>query len=287
MDTLKIRALLSAVKHKSLSKAAEEIAYTPSALSHMADSLEAELGVRLLKRTPFGVELTEDGQLLYEKLEAVSNAEKELLRSAAALSTQKGLELKIGTYSSISQHILPEFLKSFKKANPDVKVAIRVGNDLRTWLEEGISDVIFADTGVLGQNEWVPIMTDPFVAIVPADSFIGRKSVVREELYAYSYIATNESFLNGYFDERRFKEVIRFDSVDDVSVISMVNERIGIAVLPSLAFKKQYKGVRALKLKPKITRELGFAYKESAALSVGAAKFISYLKSEIGFAIKK
>ncbi|MBQ8685613.1 MAG: LysR family transcriptional regulator [Clostridia bacterium] len=287
MDTLKIRALLSAVKHKSLSKAAEEISYTPSALSHMADSLEAELGVRLLKRTPLGVEWTEDGLSLYESLVAVIKAEKELFNAAEKLSSQKERELRIGTYSSISQYVLPEILKSFKKAHPSVQVSIRVGNDLHTWLEEGFADVVFADLGAVGQNEWVPIMTDPFVAIVPHGSFSGQKSVEREELYEYPYISTNESALRKYFDESRFKEIIRFDSVDDMSAISMVNEGIGVTVLPSLVFQKQYKGVRALKLKPEIARELGFSYKKNAVRSLGATKFIAYLKNEIGFTIEK
>ena len=71
MDTLKIKTILSAVENKSFSKTAEELSYTPSALSHMADSLEQELGVKLLKRTPKGVELTENGEKLKDKLQAV------------------------------------------------------------------------------------------------------------------------------------------------------------------------------------------------------------------------
>ena len=75
MDTLKIKTILSAVENKSFSKTAETLSYTPSALSHMADSLEQELGVKLLKRTPKGVELTENGEKLKDKMQAVLDAE--------------------------------------------------------------------------------------------------------------------------------------------------------------------------------------------------------------------
>ena len=283
METLKIRALLSAIKHKSLSKAAEDISYTPSALSHMADSLESELGVQLLQRTPLGVELTEDGLCLYENLLAVAKAEKELFNAAEKLSAKKRQELRIGTYSSVSQYVLPEILKNFKETNPNVQVSIHVGNDLRSWLEEGIADIVFADFGPLEDNEWIPIMTDPFVAIVPHGTFKGKRFVVPEELYPYAYISTNESCLRKYFDESRFKEIIRFDSVDDISAISMVNEGIGITVLPSLVFKKQYSGVRAITLKPAITREIGFSYKKNHSHSSATSAFIAYLKKQIGY----
>lgn len=282
MDTLKIRALLSAVKHKSLSKAAEEISYTPSALSHMADSLETELGVRLLRRTPLGVELTEDGLSLYESLIAVVKAEKELFNAADKLSAKKGQELRIGTYSSVSQYVLPEILKAFKETYPNVQVSIHVGDNLKSWLDDGIADIVFADLGALEDNEWIPIMTDPFVAIVPQGTFKGKRSVVPEELYPYAYISTNESRLRKYFDESRFKEIIRFDSVDDMSAISMVNKGIGVTVLPSLVFKKQYGGVRALTLKPAITREIGFSYKKNGSHSAATTAFITYLKKRMG-----
>lgn len=86
MDTIKIKALLSAVKNKSLSKAAEEFLYTPSALSHMADSLEEELGVKILVRTSQGVSLSKEGEFLLKKLQAVIDAEKELFESAKLLA---------------------------------------------------------------------------------------------------------------------------------------------------------------------------------------------------------
>ena len=54
-------------KYKNFSLAAKELSYTPSALSHIADSLENELGVKLFIRTRKGVEITDDGKMLYEK----------------------------------------------------------------------------------------------------------------------------------------------------------------------------------------------------------------------------
>ncbi len=278
METNKIKALLSAVKNKSLSRAAEDFSYTPSALSHMADSLEQELGIKLLLRTPTGVSLTEDGKLLYDKLLAVVNAERELCALASQISANREDELKIGTYSSISMNLLPEILKSFKKEHPEIRVSIAVGDSLGKWLDDGHADVIFADVGAFGDNESVSIMDDRFVAVVPKTAFKGRRHVKLAELYEFSYISTNETSLRKYFDEERFREIIHFNSVDDMSVISMVKEGIGVAVLPTLVMKTPHKGVRALRLEPKISRSLGFAYKKSSLHNSAVEKFICFLK---------
>lgn len=278
MDTLKIKAFLMAEKYKSFSKAAEEFAYTPSAFSHIADSLEAELGVKLFHRTHRGVEITEEGMLLKEKFHAVLEAEKELYEAAATLSKGQEGTIRIGTYTSIALHILPEILNGFKKEFPAVKTSILVDDNLRTYLKENIADVIFSDTCPDGAVKWVPMMEDAYVAVVPEGMFSGRQCICREELYDFPFIRTNESKLDSYFDYDAFKEIIPLTSVEDITTVSLVKERIGVAVLPALSIKEPPKGVQVLQLEPKHCRSLGFAVK-SGKLRGGAERFVKYLKS--------
>lgn len=258
MEANKIRALLCAVEKKSLSKAAEEFAYTPSALSHAADSVEEELGVKILKRSYAGVTLTDEGEKLLPALQAFVKAEDRLLLSARALSEEG--ELRIAAYSSISLHVLPEIVKAFKLAYPSVKVSISVGNQLKNALLEGVADVVFSDTPSEGGAEWREILTEPFVAVVPAALFAGKKTIRKEELYEHPYISTAESLLQGYFDESKFREITHFSSVDDNSVLSMVKEELGVAVLPALTVKKRIKGIKTVKLEPEIHRTVGYSY---------------------------
>lgn len=278
METLKIRAILLAQHHKTLSRAAEAFSYTPSALSHMTDSLEEELGVPLLVRTRSGVHFTEEGELLREKLQAVLDAEQALRDAAAAIGEEKRDQLRIGAYSSIANYILPSIVKRFKKENPDVRVSITVADSMRDRLETDLSDVIFGDEVALGEHSHEIIMKDPFVAVIPEGMFLGRRSVSREELYPYAYISTNESILRRYFDESRFAEILRFDSVDDHSVLSMVKEGIGVAVLPSLATRKPERGVRILRLTPSISRSIGFAYQRKTPAIERFAAFMKTVK---------
>ena len=275
METMKIKAILAAAKYQTLSRAAEDFSYTPSALSHMADAFEEELGVKLLDRTRSGVQLTEAGVLLREKMDAVLLAESELKAAAAALVASHPQELRIGSYSSIANYILPGIVKRFKKENPDIRVSITVADSLRGWLENDMADVIFGDKIAVQANEHQIIMEDAYVAVVQEGMLVGRRSVGREELYPYTYISTNESALRRYFEEDRFAEILRFDSVDDNSVLSMVKEGIGIAVLSSLATQKSVRGVRTLKLNPSISRSIGFAYRKKTPAT---ERFLAFMK---------
>ncbi|MBP3605450.1 MAG: LysR family transcriptional regulator [Clostridia bacterium] len=275
METMKIKAILLAAKYQTLSRAAEAFSYTPSALSHMADALEEELGVKLLARTRAGVRLTEAGEQLYEKMDAVLLAEQELRAAAAALTDAAGELLRIGTYSSIANYILPPLVKRFKKENPDVRVSITVADQLRGWLENDTVDVIFGDKVAIEDNEHAVILEEAYVAVVQEQMLKARRSVRREELYAFPYVSTNESTLHRYFDESCFAEILRFDSVDDTSVLSMVREGIGVAVLPLLATRKLPRGVRTLKLTPAISRSIGYAYRKKTPAT---ERLISFMK---------
>ena len=276
MDVEKIRALLLSVEKKSFSKAAEELSYTPSALSHIVDGIENELGVKILNRTFSGVYLNKNGELLLEKLNALVNAEKELLIAAKNLN-EKNENLRIGTYSSIAQHILPEIIKKFKEQNPTVKVSIKTDNNLKNWLSDGVADVIFTDAQV--QNACrIDIIDDPYMIYAPADVLRGKKTATASDLYDLPYILYNESNLNNYIDLSKFKEIIKYDSIDESSVISMVENGIGVAVLPSLMLKVKRKGAHTVKLIPEITRKLGVCYQKDNSKNQAKTKFIKLIK---------
>ena len=279
MDIYKISAFLLAVEKKSFSKAAEELSYTPSALSHIADSIELELGIKLLNRTFNGVELNENGKQLIDKLYAVVETEKALISSANSLK-ESNVNLRIGAYSSIAQRLLPDIIKKFKQENQKVKVSIKIGNQLRAWLKEDISDVIFTDAKP-DNAKWHELLCDPYIALAPKNVLPNKKAVNKDELYDYACIVHNETVVfDNYFERNKFKEIIEFDSIDESSVISMVEKNLGIAVLPSLLVKHKSSGVHILKLKPEISRTIGFAYKTEALQNDYTAKFIKFIKKE-------
>ena len=78
MSVNKYQMFLKTVECGSFSKAAEEMNFTQSAVSHAVQALENELGVTLLSRNRGGVVLTADGRLLLPRIEKLCAAHHEL-----------------------------------------------------------------------------------------------------------------------------------------------------------------------------------------------------------------
>ncbi len=259
MDTEKIKTLLLAIEKKSFSKAAEDLSYTPSALSHIADAVESDLGIKILNRSFSGVELNENGKLIIDKLYNLVDAENEIYLYADKLKSSPTY-LRIGTYSSISQYLLPEIIKKFKQENPDIKLSIKVGNAITNWLNDDSVDIVFSDRHSPNAC-WTELLSDPFYVIAHKDVLQNKRTVSKNELYNFTYIIHNDGILNNYFDLNKFKDVIKFESIDESSIVSMVEKNLGIAVLPKLMLKNKSKLTHTLALTPQISRTIGFAYK--------------------------
>lgn len=277
METFKIRAILAAAKYKSLSRAAEEFSYTPSAFSHMTSAFEKELGLSLFIRHSAGVELTDAGKELFPKMEALLQSEKDLLETVAELTGRKGHHLRIATYSSISRNFLSGILKEFQKACPNIRLSVTVADDLSGWLDEDRADIIFADTSVFGNHEWSPFMEDEFLAVAPLNMFQNRESITREELYEYPQIFTDDQPVRDYFDVSRFKTLTYFHCEDDLSMVNMVRAGNGITVLPALALKGHAEGTALLRLDPPLKRTLGYAYRKSRKKTSALSSLLRFL----------
>ena len=62
METARCKAFLYAAETGSITKAAEELSYTPSGVSQLIQAFENEIGAQLLHRNKRGVTLTEEGK---------------------------------------------------------------------------------------------------------------------------------------------------------------------------------------------------------------------------------
>ena len=96
MDDKRLRALLTAVQCGSFGKATAQLGYTQSAMTHMVNKLEAELGCTLLARSSHGVRLSEEGEHLLPYIQDYLRASETLRREAAAQGRLHENTLRIG-----------------------------------------------------------------------------------------------------------------------------------------------------------------------------------------------
>ena len=278
MDTFKIKAILGVAKYKSMSRAAEEFSYTPSALSHMISTFEAELGVTLFDRNTRGVELTEAARKLLPGFEAMIDCERGICETVNRLAGKEKKEIRIATYASLARNFLPGIIKDFKKKHPDINISVNVSDHITELLHEEKADVIFGSVSTFGDNDWFEITEDEFLVVSPIGTFCGRDQIAREELYLLPQIFTDDDPLRDYFDVEKFSDLMYFRSDDDLSVINMVKKGMGVTVLPSLVLKGNCDGVQTLSLSPPLKRKLGVAFKKKRK-TFELKLFLEYVKA--------
>lgn len=128
---------------KSLSKAARKLFISQPAVSQIINQLENDLKVRLFTRTPKGVVLTKEGDLLFEYVNAGINLiEKGEKRLEDSKNLYEG-ELRIGVGDTIAKYYLVDYLEKFNKLYPRLKLRIinKTTMELTALLKSGEIDI--------------------------------------------------------------------------------------------------------------------------------------------------
>ncbi|MCZ8513872.1 LysR family transcriptional regulator [Paenibacillus filicis] len=187
MKRSKYEVFIKVVEFGSLSRAAEYCNYSQSAVSQIITSLENEFGTKLLNRSHAGVSVTSDGEQLIPYIRKLSSAHNELSEKVfELLGIESGL-IRIGTFSSISCHLLSSLLKDFKAQHPNIKFELMQGDyrQIEIWIAEGTVDFGFVDLPTSKEFEVIPISEDRMLAILPANHPYANKESVPLHLFEH------------------------------------------------------------------------------------------------------
>jgi LysR family transcriptional regulator, glycine cleavage system transcriptional activator len=109
-------------RHRSFTRAADELGVTQSAISHQIRRLEDFFGVPLLKRLNPGVALTADGAMLHEELAPLLDGLSALEPSMRHNSGRT--TLRLGAGSSLAAWWLVRRLRAFRELHPDIEIEL-------------------------------------------------------------------------------------------------------------------------------------------------------------------
>ena len=114
-------SIVPAARAGNLSRAAESLHLTVSALSHQIRGLEERLGQRLFVRVARGVELTADGQCLFDRVSPHFDAIEQALQPYRA---RRDDVLTITLMPSLATSWLVPRLHLFNERHPDIQVLV-------------------------------------------------------------------------------------------------------------------------------------------------------------------
>ncbi len=243
MELRHLRTIEAVARHRSLTKAGEELFLTQSAVSQQIRRLELELGVDVFRRTSRSVELTAEGRVILGYAERVLAEVDGLHLELEELTGLLSGQLRIGGVYPTGPYDLFAMLADFRAAYPGVAIHMveDTQDDVLAALRADDLDCAFTalDPDALG-NEFAATLLweDEIVAALPpGHALAARTQVTFPELAAEDLIAYRENSalrrrLERTMAERGLEPRNAFICTEMAAVRGLASKGLGVAVIP-------------------------------------------------------
>ncbi|ODN72593.1 LysR family transcriptional regulator [Methylobrevis pamukkalensis] len=171
-----MQVFLRVVEAGSFSEAARRMRMTPSTVSKLIARTEARLGVRLIERSTRRLSLTAEGQLYYERSEALLGDLEEIERSVSRGAARPGGTVRVNASVAFGVIGIEPLLPAFWLAYPDIVVDLSLSDEIVDLFLDR-TDVAFrtgplADSGMMARKIGVAHRK-----IVAAPAYLERRGV--------------------------------------------------------------------------------------------------------------
>lgn len=178
MEFKQLEVYIKLVERKSFSEAAKALDISQPSVSTIVKNLEKELDSKLIIRSTKEIEVTDVGQILYERAKSLLQERDNLIEE---LTGQHSKVIKIGASSVPAEYLLTGYLKDFKEKYQDVNPVVYESNS-RTVLERVKNfdlDVGFIGIKEESKNlEYIPIYRDKLVYIAANNDY--QRSLIEQ-----------------------------------------------------------------------------------------------------------
>ncbi|MGY3062767.1 DNA-binding transcriptional LysR family regulator [Streptomyces sp. TE3672] len=172
-DPTRLAALVAVAEAGSITRAAARLGYTAPALSQQLAKLEREAGAALLVRHHRGARLTAAGELLAGRARRILDEMDQARHELARLSGLSGGRLRVGTFTTAGVHLLPPVLSAFRRAHPDVELAVTEYEPPR-----GVAAVAAGEVDLALTHVYEPAAATPWPAGVFAEPLLVEELVL-------------------------------------------------------------------------------------------------------------
>ena len=284
------RVFYETARFSSFSTAAQHLYISQSAISQCIQQLESDLKVQLFIRTKRGISLTNEGKILYLKVE---NAINSIEQGESQLERLRHLEsgaLRIAAGATITTHFLLKYLEDFHATYPDIRIemANSYSSQMLTLVKEGKADLAFVNMPMEDEE----LVFEPCLEIndvfVCGSDFETKASYSWEEVAGLPLILIEKNASSRHFLEKNFNEKnISLNPQIEVAVhdllIRFASIHLGIScVVEQFASEELEKGIiKRIPLDPPLPkRSIGCAYLKNAPLSYAAKAFLDLIKQQ-------
>ncbi len=291
-----LRGFCYAASSGSISKAARRMNLSQPSVSQQIQSLESEMGVTLFFRNGSRIQLTHDGELLFEMaapvIEQLENLDEQFRQRR--LEVDEGhIEIAAGTSTIL--YFLPRYVDQFRRAHPKIEMRLHNVTGL-TGLEQlraGLVDFAVGPLGMVPEDlEFHPIVSFEPVVITALNHPLAYKPLSLKEISRYPLILPPRGLSTWSLVDSTFKKHgLSYELAMEVggweAIKKYVELDLGISIIISIGITGQEKleVLPAGEFFPR--RTYGVVLRKGRILSPQARLFIDSLLSGNGEAMAK
>ena len=278
-------------KHKSFSKAAEELFISQPAVTKHIKELERKIGMGLIQRRRGGFSLTEGGKILFKYTHKISSHLMDIENLLENLKKDHQGILKMGTTESYSKGLMPKLLSGFQASCPFMKIALDVGNseEIEKSLLVYKNDlVLIAVTKGSPRFESIPFLKEELVLIIsPNHPLAKRKTVSLKELERYPLIirakgSTTRRIILQAFKEEGIHPSLLIEAGSSEFIKQWVSEGKGVSIIVkrTVEDEERRKIIKTIPLLEKLYLQVAFLYLKEEKSNPAIKTFVNFIENQ-------
>jgi DNA-binding transcriptional LysR family regulator len=289
----KIRCFIAVGETLSFRAASERLNMSQPAVSNHIRDLEATLGVTLFKRTTRNVVLTSDGEnFLIRSRGAISDLDNAMRDIMEQRAVRRG-RVNFGCVPSMARLFVPAALSRFSKRYPNVKIQLfdEVADRLfKRTLDYEIDFMVGPAAPSRIGLDFIHLMDDPYVAVVPAGHALAdRKSVRLAELSEHHFILITtplvvRSVLEQAFAKSGHDLQPAYTAANPSTIGGMIKAGLGVSILPKMVVTPMMNSsLRSMPVvRPPIVRKMGILRRANEPLTPAAQALAAAFGDVVG-----
>ncbi|QCI12332.1 LysR family transcriptional regulator [Pseudomonas putida] len=281
-----IRAFITVAQRGNFARAADDLHLSPSALTVQIRQLEGWLGVELLERSPRHVALTAAGREALPAMEKLLLDLGNIVNASQDLAAVRRGVISVAALPSLCAGALAERLAVFRQHYPGIEVRLRdlVAERITERVREGDVDFGLGVRAKLGHGlSFSPLLHDRLCLFVPAGHPLASGELHLADLHGQPMILTGRDSsvraqIEQVFQARGLTLRVAMEANYMSTVLALVRNGLGIALLPESADDGERRLVRRYLPEPGLERELGVITRSESSLSPAALRLVECLK---------
>ncbi|MFF7203605.1 LysR family transcriptional regulator [Streptomyces sp. NPDC008141] len=290
LDVRRMQVLRAVVTSGSVTAAAANLGYTPSAVSQQVAALEKQAGTALLERVGRGVQPTAAGRLLTEHADVISRNIAEAETALADLREGRTGRLAVRYFATAGGTIVAPALADLRRTHPGVRIDLRLidPEDPLPEVKHGRADlavVVQPPDRPREDVRLVHLLDDPYRAVLPKGHPLAARRVIDlADLAGERWIGSEWpgpclDVVLGACGAAGFTPDIVVQSEDYATAQGFVAAGLGVGLMPRIGLGNRHPGVVVRKVRrPEPVRAIHAAVRESSLTQPALRALLDALK---------